>query len=412
MKNKLLLGLLLCLFSCIHNEDKALFKDGFYAVHDTHQIDKAKILIEQCDSDECRAFGNHVIADLFFLDSKFDSALTYGLESLFLYKRQENKKSTIDMYWFLGDVLQNSGNYLYSIKFYNKAFDLIPDETSEMEIKIDMARSLYYDGQIFEPRKLLKETLSFFRGVNDKLYAESNLLLGCLEYSFQNKSDAPNYNKTYQYYFKALENFDKNQHKTIVFSNIGKTYIEERKFKKAKSFLDSAMAITNDEFSKSLILFNYAMLYKETGDLTTARSWLKEFVGLNTELGFSANDAYSELIDIDIDLGRYEEAKKLNKEHKSKVNNQLERISMMENLTDEELYQRAEIQEKNDLLIQSKFVSSIIYAIVIVGLLTFMVVIINWTRPLKTKYVRSKREHLAAQEKMRQAREKLNEMKF
>lgn len=352
-------------------EDLSTFKKAY----SERSIKSASNRLEECSSTYCVAYGNSALAHIYDRLEQYDSALFYAKEAVKLYDQIDEKDEIINMYWFSGDVLSNSGKQSMALSVYNKALSLNPSKKVSMGIKLDMGRSHYIKGDHREARELLNSAIEYFEGKDQIEFADAHLLKGNLELVYQRNIGGQDYNDSFYHYFTALKNFNEDYQKAEVLSNIGKLYIHESKYEEAKKFLDSAQNMRpNDQYIQNLVTYNLGIFYQENEQLSKSINYFMKVIDFNKGLSDEVNYCYGELIIAKMKSGEINEAERLVREFTKKADIELEKAEELKKITNDLLADKnAEIAEiKEDKKIQVFIFSTITNISLIGGLVILM----------------------------------------
>lgn len=254
--------------------------------------------LNNCNTIGCRSTEEFIIALIYKKRSQYDSALIHAQKAFFSYKKLRDKEGIKNIQWLVGDILRKSGNHRYAISQYTQALSLNTSTKTEMEIKLDMAKSYQYTSEIDETMRLLNECIEYFDGKDDYRFAHAHMVLGNVISDLQKSTGSPNYERCFDHYFTASKFYKEDGLKAQALNNIGWLLIEENKFQRAKVFLDSAYRIQTDSSELAAIKFNLSILYMKNDNLEEAYKSLIEVIELSDQytLSLSLGDCYIRLI--------------------------------------------------------------------------------------------------------------------
>lgn len=331
MRAVLLLLIVSMLYSCNRNEkaeyDKAL---------ELSSVPLAKQFTKGCISTPCIADGHYLTAYLYNEKDQLDSAIGYALRSIQMFEEQQRPKKAIDAYWLAGDILGESGNYEGAVTYYQKALANQPIGLTEMKIKLNMANSLWVNGNWSEAEGILRNTIDYFQHRDDYKCAESHLLMGNVLTNYQDSIADGDYQESLYHYFTALECFNSPKLKAIVLNNIGKVYMSIDDLDIAETFFDSAHCMQTDQDQITDIVYNIGLLHSKKNDLQTAMEYYNELIGTDRDLTAEVRNTYIESVKKLYRQGDKKGGQKLMEEYDSRILNHMEETEYMRSKLQEE----------------------------------------------------------------------------
>ncbi|OFX86393.1 MAG: hypothetical protein A2W99_13455 [Bacteroidetes bacterium GWF2_33_16] len=216
---------------------------------------------------------------------KYDSSLTYHLQSLEIYETLKYEVGIARALNELGLIYRNLNEFKEALIYYNKALNIaeqINNKSLEAKILSGIAGVYYLQNKFNEALLNLKKA----EQINEEINDQENLVA-----VYNNKGIIY---KNLNQYSKALENYNKslniklaqnNIHGiAISYANIGALYIKLNDLKKAEEILEKGIQLVEQMKSNKLLLIyfeTFADLYATKKDYEKAFEYQKKYTDLN-----------------------------------------------------------------------------------------------------------------------------------
>jgi len=224
---------------------------------------KSLALSQETDSNEEITADYGQIGLIYWKQGNYPKALEYEFKSLNTAQENGNKNDIALCFCSIGIIYSDQGNNVKALEYYLKALTILQQTNDKDAIAIDLGNigDLYYDMNNY-PKALEYnfKALTLAKEIGNKDVIASDLDNIGTVYSKQG-----DFSKALEYEFRALSIVQEIEDKdaiTDLYINAGGIYTKLKKYKQAKTLLDSALVLSINTGNKKNTENTYSSLVK------------------------------------------------------------------------------------------------------------------------------------------------------
>ncbi|MGZ3884811.1 MAG: tetratricopeptide repeat protein [Bacteroidia bacterium] len=261
----------------------------------------------------------NLIGNIFCMRGNYTEAMAYYFSSLKSHEKLDNKEGIGQAYGNLGMIYGIKHEMNKSLDYYKKASQLLETtkDTINLANMLNNIGNIYFNNDNTKALAYFTRSLRLREAVNDRKGVSASLLQLSDIYEQWGKTDS-----SQQLRFKALAISEAADDKFGIASlglAIGETFLKQRNYKGAESYLNkaAAMSVVNEDLGTTKQVNECrSRLYEALGKYELALKYYKAFIAARDSLTNEENTKKAVRLEMDYEFDKKQAAAKLEQEKK------------------------------------------------------------------------------------------------